>query len=290
MTKHTAGSKKGGAWRVVFAVALVVFIGSLVAIGAIVFSYFQGQAKYNAIAEQSAFDPTDVGDDSKKLSDATVDWGALLVVNGDTVGWIYMPNTVINYPIVRGGDNEYYLSHDFEGAQGWLATYGTVFLDYRNKPDWTDQVNFVYGHHMQDGTMFSDIARLDEQARFDECRTVYLLSPSGNFKLRTFALVHVPADAEIVVTGFSTQQELADYVQDKINRSVVDAGPIPPASEISRVFALATCDNLAADGRYVLYAYIEQTSAEGLKGEVAVSSGEGQEGGVVNDLIVEEKS
>lgn len=290
MTKQTEGGKKGGAWRVVFAVALVVFIGSLVAIGAIVFSYFQGQAKYNAIAEQSAFDPTDVGDDSKKLSDATVDWGALLVVNGDTVGWIYMPNTVINYPIVRGGDNEYYLSHDFEGAQGWLATYGTVFLDYRNKPDWTDQVNFVYGHHMQDGTMFSDIARLDEQARFDECRTVYLLSPSGNFKLRTFALVHVPADAEIVVTGFSTQQELADYVQDKINRSVVDAGPIPPASEISRVFALATCDNLAADGRYVLYAYIEQTSAEGLKGEVAVSSGEGQEGGVVNDLIVEEKS
>ena len=281
------GKKRGGPWRVVFVLALIVFIASIAALGVVAFSYIQGQMKYNAIAEQSSFEPDDLT--GKELKDASVDWGALLVVNGDTVGWIYMPNTVINYPVVQGPDNDYYLNHDFEGAQGWLANYGTVFLDYRNKPDWTDQVNFVYGHHMHDGTMFSDLAGLDDQARFDECRTVYLLSPSGNFKLRTFALVHVPADAEIVLTGFSDPQEMTAYVQDKINRSVVEPGPIPAASEIKRVFALATCDNLSADGRYVLYAYIENTSAEGLKGTLGVETGEGQAGEIVNDLIVEEK-
>lgn len=292
MTGYEGTDKKGGgAWRAVFVIALIVLIASLAALGVVAFSYYQGQVKYGSIAEQSSFDPSDFEGSEEApgaLADATVDWGSLLVVNGDTVGWVYMPHTAINYPVVQGGDNEYYLWHDFEGAQGWLANYGTIFLDYRNNPNWTDEVNFLYGHHMQDGTMFSDLAGLDDQARFDECRTVFLLTPSGNYKLRTFALVHVPADAEIVVTGFSSADDMAAYVQDKINRSVVEPGPLPPVSGLTRVFALATCDNLSADGRYVLYAYIEQASAEGLKGSLGVVTGEGQADEIVSDLMMEE--
>lgn len=288
MSQHGAGTqKKGGAWRAVFVIALIVLIASLVALGVIAFSYFQGQAKYNQVADDSGFDPNDASNTA--LAEVKVDWNALLAVNPDTVAWIYVPNTVINYPVVRAEDNDYYLTHDFDGAQGWLANYGAIFMDYRNKPDWSDQSYFIYGHHMNDGSMFSDIAGFTDQARFDECRTMYLLTPTGNFKLRTFAILHVSADDKIVQTGFATPEDMTAYVQDKIDQSVTNPGTIPAAADIKKTVALATCDNLYSDGRYILYAYVEETTAEGLTGELGISTEGGEANGFVNDLMMDEK-
>ena len=199
-----------------------------------------------------------------------------------------MPKTAINYPVVRGEDNEYYLTHDFDGEAGWLANYGAIFMDYRNKPDWSDQSYFIYGHHMNDGSMFSDIAGMTDQARFDECRVIYLLTPTGNFKLRTYALLHVPGDDKIVMTNFGSPEEMMAYIQDKIDQSVVNPGTIPEASQIKKSIALATCDNLYTDGRYLLFAYVEETSAEGLVGELGISTQGGEAEGFVNDLKMEE--
>ncbi len=278
--------KKGGrGWRAVFVIALIVLIASLVALGVIAFSYFQGQWKYGKVADDSGFDPND----NAGVAELNVDWDALLAVNGDTVAWLYVPNTNINYPVVRGEDNEYYLTHDFDGTAGWLANYGSVFMDYRNNPDWSDELYFLYGHHMNDGSMFTDVAAMTDQARFDECRTVYVLSPKGNFKLRTFAMVHVAADDPLVQPGFATPEDMAAYVQDKVNRSVVEPGKLPDVSKIKKAFAFATCDNLYSDGRYVLYAYVEETSAEGLSGDLGITADDGQANGFVNDLMVEDE-
>lgn len=277
--------KNGGVWRAVFVIALIVFLASVVALGVIAYSYFQGQAKYNETAQKAGLDASDVS--AAPLAELNVDWKALLEANPDTVAWVLMPNTSINYPVVRGADNEYYLTHDFDGEAGWLANYGAVFMDYRNNPNWSDQQYFIYGHHMNDGSMFADLAGLTDQARFDECRTVYMLSPHGNFKLRTFAMVHDSADAAIVQTSFANPADMAAYIQDKIDQSVVNPGEIPAASAIKQAFAFATCDNMYADGRYILYAYVEQTTAEGLTGDLGIETQEGETNGFVNDLTVE---
>lgn len=276
--------RKRGPWFVVFVVALVVFIGSLVALGVIAYSYFQGQQKYVEIAETSNFDPATV--DSAPLEQVTVDWDALRAVNPDTVGWVYVPNSRINYPIVQGQDNEHYLTYDFDGDQGWLAEYGSVFLDARNKGDWSDQLSFVYGHHMNDGSMFADIAGFSDRARFDECRTVYLLTPQGNYRLRSFSLVHCSAYDPIVETTFESAEAMASYVQDKMDRSEVAVPDAPKASEIKKAFAFATCDSNSS-GRYVLFCYIEDASAEGLSGVLGLSQDEeGQTEGFDNELTL----
>ena len=260
---HPNGGKRRSAWTVVFVVSLIVLVCSLVALGVIWFSYFQGQQKYDAL---ESYAQVDQSDDPAKL---TVDWDSLMAVNSETVAWLHMPRTSINYPVVRGVDNEYYLTHDFGGETGWLASYGAIFMDYRNNPDWSDAAYFIYGHHMNDGSMFADLAGMADQGRFDECRTVYVLSPNGNFKLRTFALVQCPATEAIVQTSFDSREDLAHYVQDKIDRSIVQAGDIPDVNAITKVFAFATCDNVS-DGRYVLYAYVESTTVDGLFGEVGL--------------------
>ena len=118
--QHAAKSaqKGGGPWRVVFVISLIVLIVSLCALSLIGLSYCQGQQKYNSLAET-----TGIGDISSEadIRELTVDWEALKESNPDTVGWVYVPNTVINYPIVQASDNDYYLWHDFDGEEGWLA-------------------------------------------------------------------------------------------------------------------------------------------------------------------------
>ena len=270
------GGKKGF-WNVVLVLSVIVLVGSLVALGVIGFSYWEGQQKYSAVAEKAQFNPDDAmasGEDLD-LSAISIDWDALKAINADIVGWVYMPHTRINYPIVRADDNDYYLSHDFEYQEGWIARCGTPFMDCRNQSDWSDLANFVYGHHLNDGTMFADIAGLKDQKRFDECRIVYLLTPRGNYRLRSFTLVHCSAYDPLVQTRFYSAGEFESYVQDKVDRSTVAVGSIPAASEIGKVFAFTTCDGeYLIDARYILMCYIEATTVPGEKavGEQGSSS------------------
>ena len=235
-------------WRIVFVIALVVFLSSLLVLGLILFSYFQGRDKYSKLTNYTHIDASD-------FASMTVDWDALRAINPDIVAWIYIPGTVINYPVVKGEDNDYYLSHDFNKDAAWLASYGAIFMDYRNNPDFSDMSYFLYGHHMNDGSMFADIVSMSDQARFDSTRIIYLLSPERNYRLKSYSLVHCEATDPIVELNFPSTMDMSKYVQDKIDRSMVVANEIPPASDIKKSFAFATCDNVY-DARYVLFAYI----------------------------------
>ena len=146
---NTSQRKGGGPWRVVFVVSLLVFTVCICALALIGLSYCQGQQKYDSLAKTTGI--SDISEDAD-VRELNVDWEALKATNPDIVGWVYIPNTVINYPIVQASDNDYYLDHDFDGDEGWLAEFGTIFLDYRNASNWNDSSNFVYGHHLNDGS------------------------------------------------------------------------------------------------------------------------------------------
>lgn len=259
--------KKGGPWRVVFWIALVVFVVALAALGAIGFSYWQGQQTYNEVAQEGFAPPDDIA--AAPLADLSVDWDALKAINPDTVGWIYIPGTVVNYPIVQTTDNEKYLTHDFKGSEGWIATFGAIFLSAENSADFSDPNSIIYGHHLNDGSMFACLADFGDAAQFNDHRTVYILTPEGNYRLTTFALVHVDADDPLAQTQFTDEEERIAYVQDKIDRSVVTAADIPDAADIAQTFAFATCDNLPTDGRYVLYAFIAEDTLVDADPEIA---------------------
>lgn len=73
-----------------------------------------------------------------------VDFASLQEINPDIVGWIYIEGTEINYPVVQGNDNQYYLKHLFSGE--WNGS-GCIFLDSRNRVDFSDRHSIIYGHH-----------------------------------------------------------------------------------------------------------------------------------------------
>jgi len=264
--------KKGGVWRVVFWIALIVFIVSLVALGLIGYSYWKNQDTYNQLAEKT-LTPEDIANTS--LADMTLDWDALRAINPDTVGWIYVPDTVINYPIVHTTDNDKYLKTNFYGDEDWTTAAGTIFLSAENSPDFSFQNNVIYGHHMRDGSMFAQFAKFQDSKLFNENREIFILTPTGNYKLETFSIFVCDANDPLGQVRFSDETEFTEYVQDKVSRSVVTPSPHSDLAAVDQVFTFVTCTGFAdSDDRTVLFAYPVETST---------FTSEGSDGSVIDD-------
>ena len=277
--------KKGGFWRVVFVIALIVLVCALGALGFLAYNYWAGQQVYDKLEQVSQIDPSKVD----SLADLNLDWDALRAINSDIVAWVYIPNTNINYPVVKGSDNSYYLSHDFEGTNGAFVWRGTVFLDCENSSDYSDDVNFMYGHHLNDNTMFSAISEMNDQSRFDECRTVYLFTPTMNYKLRSFSLVHCSGSDAIVELNFSKPADFQAYIQDKIDRSVTTVSDCPAATDIGQAFAFSTCDNyLFSSGRFILFCYAEEQVPTGTAASSTFANAD--DVATANEAIAEKQS
>lgn len=251
---------KGGPWRIVFWVALIVFLASLIALGVIAYSYLQGQNTYKEVASEVGFSVTS-DFDGMSLEDMKVDWDALKAKNPETVGWIYIPNTMVNYPIVQAKDNEKYLTTDFNGDKGWLANYGAIFMAAENSPDFSDPNNIIYGHHMNDGSMFACVDGFRDVGEFNSHRDIYILTPEGNYRLTSFSLVICGGDDPLAQPQFASNEEMQAYIEDKMSRNVVDPSPNAiSASEMKKIFALVTCDYTIDDGRAVLFASVVEST------------------------------
>ena len=83
-----------------------------------------------------------------------MDFTALREVNSDVLGWIMIPGTPISYPLLQGEDNQYYLKHTWKK---WSSAVGAIFLECQNSPDLSDFNTIVYGHRMNNGSMFAPL-------------------------------------------------------------------------------------------------------------------------------------
>lgn len=259
---YDKGSRRGGAWRIIFFIALLVLVGSVASLGYIAFTYWNGQSQYDELTEYMHVN--DGGDGPITLASFDVDWDALRAINSDVVGWVFVPDTDVNYPIVwKYQDDEYYLKHNFgdNTAGDFGAEYGCIMLSGYNNPDWTDQVNIIFGHHLRNGTMFAQLAQFYENSEaFNAHRTYYVLTPQGNFKLTSFACDKVPGNSkDIVIPNFETEMGLVRYIDARIEgSSVVPDPPAEDSADMKQVFAFSTCSEPDNNNRIINFCYVEE--------------------------------
>ena len=172
-----------------------------------------------------------------------VDFDALAQVNGDIVGWLYVPGTVINYPVVQGDDNEYYLKHLFDGKYN---SSGCIYLDCGAEGDFTTMNSVLHGHHMKNGSMFAGICKYKDQSYFDEHPTAMLLTPDGNYLVEFFSgyVCEVTADA----WDYDFDEA---WLDKRIRSSYFEADVVPTTED--RVLTLSTCSYEFTDARFVLH-------------------------------------
>lgn len=176
-----------------------------------------------------------------------VDFDALLEINPDVVAWIYIEGTNINYPVVQGEDNSYYLTHLLDGTYNGA---GTIFLDYRNESDLSDRNSVFYGHHMNNGTMFQQITKYKEQSFYDEHPVCLIMTPNGNYKLEFFAGYVIDMNSQTWKIEFESDEEYAGWLEEALSRSLFTSTVEPTAQD--RVVTFSTCTYEYNDARFVL--------------------------------------
>lgn len=252
-------------WRVVFWLALAVFAISAGALAYFAYTYWKADADYADVASKAFPVSESSASAPLSLSDMMVDWDYLRSVNEDVVAWVYVPGTRINYPVVQGANNDKYLHTSFSQDGSFGGRGGAIFLDTLCAPDFSSGNSVMYGHHMNDGSMFAALSDdLTSQEGFNAARTVYVLTPARNFKCDLFALVRTTGSDLLAQADFATDADRVRYVQDKIDRSIVRPdGGFPSAEAVGQLFTLATCDYAQKDGRAIAFARVAETAVPG---------------------------
>ena len=185
---------------------------------------------------------------SKPADLPEINFKALREVNPDVIGWIYSPNTTINYPVVQGDDNAYYLKHLADGTEN---RNGCPFLDVQNRPDFTDDNSIIYGHHMQNGTMFAGISWYEDQSYYDEHPVMYLMTPEAAYRIELFSGYITTMDSSAYMQNFGSVREHKDWLKEVSGRSDFRANL--EISAYDRVITLSTCAYRFENARYVLH-------------------------------------
>lgn len=180
-----------------------------------------------------------------------VDFASLQEINSDVVGWIYIEGTEINYPVVQGEDNSFYLKHLLTGE--WNSA-GCIFLDSRNSEDFSDMNSVIYGHHMKNGTMFSGLDSYKNQEFYDGHPTVFLMTPDQNYKIEIFAGYVASIEDDAWQLGF-TAADFEDWLLAATARSCFTSEITPAVTD--RIVTLSTCSYEFKNARFVIHGVIK---------------------------------
>ena len=170
-----------------------------------------------------------------------VDFESLRESGPDIIGWLNLPDTVINYPVTQADDNEYYLHHLYDGTYNKV---GCLFADYENKADFSDRNTIIYGHNMRDGSMFAVLNEYDEQSYFDTHKQMYLVTPEGGYLCEIFAaFVAKPSESGSDTSpwrlSWKDDGAYTTWLTAMAERSVVETDVTVTSSD--KVLTLSTC-------------------------------------------------
>ena len=180
--------------------------------------------------------------------DGTAPLAQLQAINPDVVGWLSVYNTGIDFPLVQGKDNNQYLNRN---ALGKYSGAGSIFLDYRNSPHFTDFSTIIFGHHMKDGAMFGPIGLFYDQAYFDAHEYGSLYYDGVQHGLEFFAFVHTNAyDDSVYTTPVVADAEQA-YL-DRLAREAKFTRPDVTVGVDDHIVLLSTCSSRTTNGRDIL--------------------------------------
>ncbi len=185
---------------------------------------------------------------------------ALKEINPDIYGWIVIPGTEnIDYPILQGADNDYYLRHEY--TYGYMLA-GSIFADYRCDKDLNGNFNLViYGHNMQNGMMFSELIKFTNEEFFNENQYVYVYTDKGIYTYRIFSVYKTDYQYKYIETGFPTTEEFLAFAEEMKSNSMFPREGIT-FNENSRILTLSTCTNALWSDRYCVQAVMEDAYNE----------------------------
>ncbi len=249
MRRRRRRRKKSTAGRVISAVimliALGVFVFSAFRLYDIYTGYKDGEDEYEDLVEIAVSEGGGEGEDNR----FRVDFDALREINPDVVAWLrFEEPSVINYPVVQGEDNDKYLEVTFKGYEN---TVGTLFVNVDNHPDFNDRNTIIYGHHMNNGTMFNTLEDYQEKALWEERPYFYVYTPDGmEHKYHIFAAGVVGDTSEAYTYQFADDESFQSFLNFSKSSSYYDTGIMPAMTD--KIVTLSTCTKASNSDRMIV--------------------------------------
>ena len=159
------------------------------------------------------------------------------------IGWIKVDGTEIDYPIVKGSDNDYYLNHNYKNDYN---VFGAIFMDYRNEENFSDQNTIIYGHNNDRGGNFKALHKFEEDGFFEKNKFIEIFSEAGYKKYQIFAAYKAGPYDKFRNPKYSEEdgEKLLTYIKE---RNILKT-EVP--SEFKDILTLQTCS--PKDTRFVV--------------------------------------
>lgn len=179
-----------------------------------------------------------------------VEFEDLLKKNPDTVGFINVKNTNINYPIVQAKDNDYYLNHAFDRSYNEA---GWVYLDYRNSADFSDDNTIIYGHGRLNKTVFGSLKDLltDKWQQDKDNYVINISTPSIDYVYQIFSIYTIESESYYITPTFSNSDSKVKWLKSMKDRNTSIISSV--INRHDKVITLSTCLN-DEGGRIVVHA------------------------------------
>lgn len=176
-------------------------------------------------------------DDSK---DYKVNFESLKNINSDTIGWLEVPGTNINYSVVHTNNNDYYLTHNFYknyNKSGW------IFVDESNKLDGNDKNTVIYGHNVRDNSMFGSLKKVITPEWYDneENYKIKLITENEEKIYKVFSVYQIEAEDYYIQTEFDSNKQFEQFIETLQKRSIKNFNE--KVTTENQILTLSTCAN-----------------------------------------------
>ena len=223
-------------FRILFLLALAVFLYAAVRLILYGITYWKGSHEYKGLQKYVREQPKDESS-TEENGEFTVDFSGLKELNPDCIGWIRFENIDISYPIMQGEDNEYYLKHTFEGQ---AVTAASIFMDANNHADFSDQNTFIYGHNMKNGSMFGKLKQMYESEKYKDSKYLWICTPNGKYRYEIFSMQYAKVGSDVYTLFSAHDEQFEAYVKKMAKQSKVDMKALGLGKD-DYVVTLSTC-------------------------------------------------
>jgi len=233
--------------KILIVVLLLVFLSS---VGILVWKqmdYRNGAQNYEAASQLAQVEQPEEEENG-------IDLTALQRVNSQVIGWIQIPDTGISYPLMQGQDNDYYLTHTWDGTRNSM---GAIFLDYRNSRDLDDFNTIIYGHKMNNDSMFGLLHQYKNEGYLEAHPSLYITDQQGTHCYDIFACYET-ATTNTYRRDFADDGEKQVYLDECLSQRLLDNG-IQPGVE-DHILTLSTCTGNGHATRWVVQAVRTDTT------------------------------
>lgn len=176
-----------------------------------------------------------------------MDFAALREVNDDVLGWIFVPDTRISYPLLQGEDNDYYLKHTW---RKYRNAVGAIFLEWQCSPDLSDFNTIIYGHRISNRSMFGILLKYKDISYWKKHPRVYITDDNGSHIYDIFAAYEAELDAPAYWLNVNQQSDKQEFIDYCLAQSVIDTGIVPTTND--QIVTLSTCTGNGHSTRWVV--------------------------------------